>query len=130
MRKIIPQIYTENCKEALEFYESAFGGEIQNVKTADSNEIFNGDKNQIVHSELHINDDCILYMYSGIKNEDSNITLLLQLESEDEISKIYDYFGADGNVKVKLDKQFCGDYHGVVTDKYGVTWGLNYSPNK
>ena len=56
--------------------------------------------------------------------------LLLDLESEEEINRIYKTLSENGSVKFELQKTFWGAYHAVVTDCYGNTWGLNYSVNR
>lgn len=129
MKRIIPEIYIENCKEALQYYKEVFGGEIQNLQMADGKEMFKGFEGKIIHAELHINPDCVLYFVDmlDVKKEAGNINLLLELESEEEINRVYETLSKNGSVKFQLQKTFWGAYHGVVTDCYGNTWGLNYT---
>jgi PhnB protein len=94
--------------------------------------MFKGFEGKIIHSELHINTDCVLYLvdiFEG-KKESDNIHLLLELESEEEINRVYQELSKDGSVKFELQKAFWGAYYAVVTDCYGNTWGLNYSINR
>lgn len=128
MKSIIPEIPVNNCKEALEFYKETFGGEIKNVQLADDKPMFKGLEGKIIHSELHINDNCVLYFMDVLREEHKsrNCHLLLQLESEAEINRVYEDLKKDGNVQFELQKTFWGAYHAVVTDCYGNTWGLNF----
>lgn len=128
MKKIIPNISVENCKEALEYYKEVFGGEIKNVQMADGKEMFKGQEGKIIHAELHVNDDCIMYLNDfGEKKERSNISLILQLDSEDEINRLYAVLSEKGNVTFALQKTFWGSHHAVITDCHGTTWSLDYS---
>jgi PhnB protein len=129
MRRIIPDIAVENCKDALEYYRAVFGGEIKNTKTADGNEMFKGHEGKVMHSELHINDNCIIYFSDifGQKAHGSDVKLLLQMDSLAEIEKVYSELKNNGNVFYELQKSFWGAYHAVLTDKYGVTWELSYT---
>ena len=130
MKRIIPEIYVKNCKEALEYYKEIFGGEIKNIQMADGKEMFKGFEGKIIHSELHINNDCIMYfvdIFEGEKSAEKN-HLLLELESEEEINGVYEALSKDGSVAYELQKAFWGSYHAVLTDCYGNNWGLNYSP--
>lgn len=68
MKRVVPHIVTENCKEAIEYYRGVFGGEIKNVQLADGIEMFKGHEGKYIHSELHINDDCILYFVDEFKD--------------------------------------------------------------
>ena len=129
MKRIIPEIYIDNCKEALEYYKEIFGGEIKNVQMADGKEMFKGFEGKIIHAELHVNTDCILYFVDIFDEakEPGNISLVLELESEEEINKIYEALSKNGSIKFPLQKTFWGAYHAVVTDCYGNTWGLSYA---
>lgn len=127
MKRIIPEIFVTDCKRALEYYKNLFGGEIKNVQLADGKEMFKGLEGKVIHSELHINPDCVLYLVDILsENHDAtNANLLLELESEEEINRIYSELSKSGTVRYALQKTFWGAYHAVVTDIYGNTWGLN-----
>jgi PhnB protein len=129
MKNIIPNIAVENCKEVLEYYKETFGGEVKNVQMADGKEMFKGHEGKIIHSELHINANCILYLTDVFspKAEGSNISIILQLDSEEEINKLYSAISEKGNVIFALQKTFWGSHHAVVIDCYGTTWSMDYS---
>lgn len=130
MRKIIPNIAVKNCPRALEYYKEVFNCKVENVQLADGVEIFNGNDGKIVHSELIINKDCVLYLtdiFDEIKNE-SKINLVLDLDSEDEIQIIFNRLSIKGEIKLDIQKTFWGAYHAVVEDRYNILWSLNYIP--
>lgn len=129
MKRIIPEIFVNDCKEVLEYYKEVFGGEIKNVQMADGKEMFKGFEGKVIHSELHINPDCVLYLLDilGGGRTASNANLLLELDNEEEINRIYAALSKNGTVRYELQKTFWGAYHAVVTDCYGNTWGLNYT---
>lgn len=129
MKRITPEIYVENCREALEYYKNAFGGEIKNVQMADGKEMFKGFEGKIIHAELHINADCVIYLVDifGDREQPDDVHLVLELESEEEINRLYETLSKTGTVGYALQKTFWGAFHAVVTDCYGITWGLNYS---
>lgn len=129
MKKIIPEIFTKECKAALEYYKGVFGGEIKNVQMADGKEMFKGHEGKVIHSELHINPDCVMYLLDilGGDQTSGNANLLLELDSEEEINRIYAELSKTGFVKYELQKTFWGAYHAVVVDIYGNTWGLNFT---
>lgn len=129
MKRIIPEIFVKDCKAALEYYKEVFGGEIKNVQMADGKEMFKGFEGKVIHSELHVNLDCVLYLYDvlGDDKTSSNANLLLELDGEEEINRIYAALSKNGTVKYELQKTFWGAYHAVVVDCYGNTWGLNYT---
>jgi Uncharacterized protein conserved in bacteria len=129
MEKIIPNIGIENCQTALEYYKKVFGGEIQNLQMADGKEMFKGHEGKIVHAELFINNHCVIY-FNDIFDEmqvGDNISLMLQMDSENEIKNIYSALGEQGNVIFELQKTFWGSHHAVVKDRFGIIWNLDYS---
>jgi PhnB protein len=129
MKSITPQIYVVNCKEALEYYKGVFGGEIQNVQLADGIPMFKGQEGKIIHSELHINESCILYLVDVLdgSGKGSESDLVLEMDSEEEINRVYSALKEKGSVQYELQKTFWGAYHAVVVDCYGNKWGLNYT---
>jgi len=130
VQKIIPNISINECKKALDFYRGVFGGEVKNVQMADGVEMFKGHEGKIIHSELVINDCCILYLtdvFHDSATQQSNITLMLQIDNLDEINKVYSALKQDGSVEYELQKTFWGSYHAVLTDKFGVKWSMDFA---
>jgi len=129
MKRITPEVYVKDCKSALEYYKEIFGGEIKNIQMADGKEMFKGFEGKVIHAELHINADCVIYFVDIFEEKKylPNINLVLELESEEEINRVYKALMRNGSVKFELQKTFWGAFHAVVTDFYENTWGLNYS---
>ena len=103
-----------------------FGGEIKNVQLADGKEMFKGHEGKIIPAELHINSDCVMYLTDnfGPQKEGSSISLILELDSQEEINNLYSVIR---NVIFALQKTFWGSYHAVVNDCYGIVWSMDYS---
>jgi len=51
---------------------------------------------------------------------------VIECDSEEEIKMVYNNFSKEGTVRFPLQKTFWGALHAVITDKFGVTWGLNF----
>ncbi|WP_404451024.1 VOC family protein [Virgibacillus necropolis] len=130
MKKLVPHIRIENCKEEVEYYQKAFGGEIKNTQLSDGIEMFKGHEGKYIHAELHINENCILYFADIFGNQLVNGTNMLlgpDLDSEEEITKIYEFLAEDGEIKMELQDTFWGAKHAIVKDKNGISWELNYT---
>ncbi len=128
MKRIIPNIQFENCKEALEYYKDVFGGEVRNLQTSDGTEEFKAEPGKIIHVELHITNEIVLYLVDnfGGQTNDGNVSLIIELDTEEEMNGLYEKLKERGNIKFELQKTLWGALHAIVTDPYGVTWGLNY----
>ncbi|MGE5653978.1 MAG: VOC family protein [Bacillota bacterium] len=132
LKRITPDITVDRCEEALGYYQSIFGGELKNVQKADGKGMFEGHAGKIMHAELHINQNCVIYLvdqFDTKKAGGSSISLVLDMESEDELKQIYSALSKDGKVVFELQKTFWGAHHGIVTDRFGVMWALNYQLN-
>lgn len=130
MKKIIPHISINNCQEALEYYTGIFGGEIKNTQTGAGMEMFKGHEDKLIHAELHINEDCVLYfndVFSPQHTVGNNVSQVLDMESEEEIDRIYDALATEGKIMMPLQDTFWGAKHGVVIDKNGLQWNLNFT---
>lgn len=129
MKKILPHIYVENCKEELEYYKQIFGGEIKNTQTGDGMEMFKGHEGKYIHAELHINENCVIYFADAFRPliKGDNVWTTLDISSEEEINSIYEKLSKDGEIHMELQDTFWNSRFAVVKDKNGFTWELNYA---
>jgi len=96
-------------------------------------EMFAGQKGKVVHAELHINPRCVLYfadIFDERRKRPGNMTLMLHMDSMEEIEGAYESLCARGKIGMPLQQTFWGEYHAIVTDNYGAPWALNYAPKK
>lgn len=130
MKKLIPHIRIENCKEELNYYQKVFGGVIKNTQLADGIEMFKGQEGKYIHAELHISDQCTIFFADTLNSKfvnGNNILLGPELESEEEITRIYNKLAEDGEIQMELQDTFWGAKHAIVKDHNGVSWELNYT---
>lgn len=128
-----------NCEEAFNFYQSVFGGEFASKMrfkdmpsehpTAESE----GEK--IVHVSLPIGQGTILMGSDrpeamGPGTIGNNFSISINTESEEEATKLFNRLSADGQVTMPLEKAFWGAYFGMLTDKFGIQWMVNYDYNQ
>jgi PhnB protein len=132
MGKINLEVYlffTGNCREAMEFYKSVFGGELTVSTVGDSPDVpgMEGmDKSFVMHSSLE-GGDIKLMASDSPKASDKAAKVELSLTGTDEahMKEVFDKLAEGGTVKMKLEKQFWGDLFGSLQDKYGVDWNMN-----
>lgn len=125
--------FRDNAREAMAFYKSVFGGEL-NVNTfADFNATQDpSDGDKVMHSQLEAPNGILLMgadTPTGMEfQEGSNGSISLSGDDESELRGYYDKLSADGAVIMPLDKAPWGDFFGMCTDRFGVTWLVNISP--
>jgi len=136
MKHVTPYLtFNGIAKEALEYYKEIFEGEILHLQTF-------GEANfptppeaddRIMHAQFK--KDGLLFMVSdsflGQEVEGGqNISLAIEMESEEEIEKIYASLKEKGTVIMELQDTFWGAKFAKVKDRFGIIWDLNYTFSK
>lgn len=131
-----------NTEEAFNFYKSVFGGEFLGLMrfgdTPGCENMPEADKSKIMHIALPLGKNNILMGTDVLEGAGAdcagadfkvgnNISLSLSSESEEEADKLFAALAEGGQVVMPLEKAFWGDYFGMVTDKFGIQWMVNYA---
>ncbi len=124
--------FNGNCREAMTFYKKCLGGELT-VQTVEGSPIeFQCPpymKHQVLHASL-LKGNLVLMASDMIEPEGfikgNTISLSLNCNSEREIKTFFARLSSGGRITHPLEKQFWGATFGVLTDKYGIKWMLNY----
>lgn len=134
--QIIPYIIfpNGNCEEALKFYEKALGGQIGHIsRYSDAPENSMGmAPDKIMHTHLAA-DGNILFMASDgpVDASDSGIvSLSLNFTDSGSIQNTFAALSDGGTVTMPLQDTFWGATFGMVKDRFGVKWMVNYDKPK
>jgi PhnB protein len=126
--------FSGNAREAMEFYQSVFGGKLDVSTFGDFQMpgISEDDVNLIMHSQLAttagftiMGSDLPASM--GEVPDVSNITVSISGDEADEIRGYWDGLAEGGQVAMPLEQAPWGDYFGQLSDKFGVSWMVNIS---
>lgn len=127
--------FTDNCKDAMQFYQSLFGGELEIMAIGDSPAKDQFPKElhyQILHSSL-INGSFYLMASDmcgqGNLNQGNSVQLNLNCSSEEEIKTLYRKLSEGGRILEELKEPFWGGLFAMLIDKFGVRWMLSYEKN-
>ena len=137
MAKLNPYLnFPGNTEEAFNFYKSVFGGEFPAVMrykdTAEAGKISAEDGEKIMHMALPIGDGNVLMGTDFLESMGdkltmgNNISLSLSPTSEEEANKLFNGLSAGGKVTMPLAKTFWNAYFGMLDDKFGIHWMINY----
>ena len=123
------------CEEALEFYKSALGAEVQMLMRFKDNPDLKGcesdpkmmppgAENKVMHAALRIGDSLIMGSdgYCSGKANFQGISLALTAKNESEADRFFKALSNGGNVQMPLTKTFFSPAFGMVTDRFGVSW--------
>jgi PhnB protein len=119
-----------NCREAMEFYKSVFGGELEVQTMGDvppgTPKMEGTTDDMIMHASLKGGDVNLMASDSQMASDKTaKVELSLGGTDQAKMHKIFDALAAGGEVKMALEKQFWGDIFGNLTDKYGIDWMMN-----
>ena len=123
------------AREAMGFYASVLGGELQIMTFADMGGmgVPDHEAQQVMHSALTVSDSVIL-MGSDVPSHmeadlggAGRIRIALNGDDVDTLRGWFDGLAAAGTVNVPLEKAPWGDWFGDLTDRYGVDWMVNIS---
>jgi PhnB protein len=122
--------FRDQAREAMDFYQSVFGGELTRSTFAEfqaSEDPAEGEK--IMHSMLEAPNGLTLMAAdtpNGMEHSSgTSMSISLSGEDEDELRGYWDKLSESGTVTVPLEKAPWGDSFGMCTDRYGVTWLVN-----
>ncbi len=127
-----------NTEEAFNFYKSVFGGEFTGIMRFKDVEDLPGkehlsekDLNGIMNVTLPVGDNILMgtdsleSMGQHLK-EGNNVSLSLHPDNKEEADRLYKELSKGGQSTMPMMDMFWGDYWGMLTDKFGIQWMVNY----
>jgi PhnB protein len=122
--------FQDNAREAMTFYQSVFGGEL-NVSTfadlhasADPTE-----QHKIMHSQLETPDGLVLMgadTPEGMEyRPQAGVSVSLSGDDEARLRGYWDRLSEGGSVTVPFEKAPWGDTFGMCVDRFGTNWMVN-----
>ena len=121
--------FTDNAREAMEFYKSALGGELV-INTFGEYGDAGPTANGVMHAQLETDAGFTLMASDmppgqGDAPGAGNISISLSGEDADQLRGYWEKLSAGGTVTMPLEKQMWGDEFGMCVDKFGVPWMVN-----
>lgn len=140
MTTLTPWIFFNGqCREAMHFYQSIFGGELQmdtygdGPPDAHTNQKANSPefKDKIMHSRLMSSFHLMACDHPDWEEAHVKDTFSLSVEGQDEalLTNAFEKLSEGGTVTSPLQKMFWGATFGMVNDRYGVQWMISINPN-
>jgi PhnB protein len=127
-------MFDGNTETVFNFYKSVFGGEFASLQRF--KDIPNGpplpedQKDKILYMGLPLAGvllsgmDIPPQMPSPVTG--TNFTIALDMDSEEEVTRIYNGLAQNGQTRFPPGPQFWTTFFAMVTDQYGITWMLSY----
>ena len=122
--------FRDTAKEAMDFYQSVFGGELTRSTFAEFQASEDpAEQDKIMHSMLATEGGLTLMAADTPNSMDytpgNNHSLSLSGEDEAELRGYWDKLSAGGTVSMPLERAPWGDTFGMCVDKFGISWLVN-----
>lgn len=123
--------FNGNCREAMSFYKSCLGGELEFQSIGDSpmaEQMPERVKHFILHATLR--SGSMLLMGTDMVGEQGRVqgnavSILLECQDEVEIYQLYQNLASGGQATHPIEPSFWGALFGGLTDRYGNSWLLH-----
>jgi len=134
MKTNITLLYNGQTEEAFNFYRSIFGGDFMAIARMSDMPGEHTVPPEYANKILHMNMSVGSSIISGMDlpagrppvAPGGNFMINIDTDSEAETTRFYNALAEAGEVRIELGHQFWGPFFGMVTDKFGITWMLNY----
>jgi PhnB protein len=121
--------FTDNARQAMEFYKDVFGGTLTLNTFGDFGSTDAAEANKIMHAMLETDSGFTLMASDtppGMEyNPGTNISVSLSGDGADELRGYWHRLSESGTVSVPLEKQMWGDEFGSCVDQFGISWLVN-----
>jgi PhnB protein len=130
MARLNPYIgFLDNAREAMEFYQSVFGGELDVNTFGQFGSADGPEANKVMHAQLETPQGFTLMASDtpeGMEHKPgNNISVSLSGEEGDGLDEMFTKLSEGGTVTMPLEKQMWGDTFGMVLDRFGISWMVN-----
>ena len=130
-------IFNGDCEAAFLLYKSVFGGEFPfmgkfgDMPPAEGQpELPEEEKNRVMHVTLPIGNTILMgsdtNSLAGEVKMGENVSISINVDSREEADSIFTGLTAGGVVKMPMTDTFWGAYFGMLIDKFGIHWMINF----
>jgi PhnB protein len=119
-----------NAAEAIEFYRTVFGGDVQIMTFAEGGMPHEpADADKVMHAQLDAENGMTLMAADSVPGTPpaSGVSISLSGEDDAELSGYYERLAEGGTVVEPLMMAPWGDKFGMVADRFGILWLVNIS---
>ena len=130
MKAIITYLsFDGNCREAMEFYKRCLGGELFIMPYSEAPGEFANVKDRIIHATLRNPAGAIMAsdaMPGSTIQRGNGFSISISPESLEEAERLFASLSEKGKVTMELQDTFWGARFGMLTDRFGIQWMINF----
>ena len=122
--------FRDNAREAMEFYQQVFGGELT-ISTFGEFGMAEAGADLVMHAQLETSLGFTLMASDAPPgmdfSEGTGITVAITGDDVDDLRGYFAKLSEGGTVETPLELQMWGDEYGALTDRFGIPWMANIS---
>ncbi len=128
--------FNGQTEEAFEFYKSAFGGEFRTFTrfgdTGQAAHIPADDHHKMMHVALPLLGGHVLMGTDILESLGQSLTIgnnsyiCISPDSKEEAMRLFESLSDGAIIEMPLQDTFWGAYYGILKDKFGIQWMVNY----
>ena len=124
-----------NCREAFEFYRSAFGGDFPVFQTFREGppdmQVSEENLDRVMHVSLPVGPSVLMGSdtapgFGPPYVSGTNFSITIHAESREEADSMFAKLSDGGSVTMPMQEMFWGAYFGSLTDRFGVNWQIHH----
>ena len=121
--------FRDNAREAMTFYQSVFGGELDVSTFADHASADPTEQHKIMHSQLETPDGLVLMASdtpAGMEyRPHAGVSVSLSGDDEPRLRGYWERLSEGGTVMMPFEKAPWGATFGMCVDRFGTNWMVN-----
>lgn len=123
------------AEEAMNFYQTVFGGEIQiqrwsEMPPDEKMPLTDEWKQKVMHGSLTIRDGITIYLSDSWTDNSTPINnavfLHVEFDSEEEVRRAFAALSEGAQINMPIEASFWGAIYGDLVDQFGTGWGLHF----
>lgn len=136
--------FNGNAEEAFNFYRTVFGGEFASVMRwkdmpggcGENRALPESEQNKIMHMSLPLGEGQVLMgndslnSNGGPVNIGTNVHIVIGPDSQEQGDQYFARLSEGGTAIMPMQNTFWNAYFGILIDKFGIQWMLNYEKPK
>jgi len=127
--------FNRNCEEAFRFYEKLLGGKIvallRHRDVPDVSEESANWGDLVMHAYMTVGDRALMGSDDPTDSyrPPTGFYVQLAVDEPEEATRIFDALAEGGKVALPLGKTSWAEKFGMLVDRFGIPWMINYAPN-
>ena len=129
-------LFDGKCEEAFRFYEQCLNGKLEFAlrwsESPTAQEAPAEWRDKILHAKLVVGDTELLGgdALPGTYQSPRGFSLLISPDDTSEAERLFHALAEDGTVQMPLQETFWSPRFGSVTDRFGISWTINYEKSE